>query len=141
MEAMFNICDWSQIGVLFTISDWSQIEVLFTIGEWSQTSSASDQSSLYQMVSWTILRLNIKFSVNRSQGNGPIYPGNDSGNVSRIHYWKYASFIVIRIILQFHQFRFPGVSGNFNYFLHTCPGVSGMGKFLCRWANHRFRTG
>ena len=27
---------------------------------------------------------------------------------------RYASFIEIRIILQFHQFRFPGFSGNFN---------------------------
>ena len=35
---------------------------------------------------------------------------------------KYASFMVIRIILQVHQFGFPGVSGNFNYFLHRFPG-------------------
>ena len=35
---------------------------------------------------------------------------------------KYASLIVIRIILQFHQFRFPGFSGNFNNFLYTFPG-------------------
>ena len=30
--------------------------------------------------------------------------------------------MVIRIILQFHKFRFPGISGNFNPFLHTFPG-------------------
>ena len=38
---------------------------------------------------------------------------------------RYASFIEIRIILQFHQFRFPGFSGNFNPFLHTFPGSPG----------------
>ena len=35
---------------------------------------------------------------------------------------KYASFMLIRIILQVHQFGFPGLSGNFNPFLHTFPG-------------------
>ena len=49
---------------------------------------------------------------------------------------RYASFIDIRIILQFHQFRFPGVSENFNPFLHTFPGIPGRWKFLCRWARY-----
>ena len=54
---------------------------------------------------------------------------------------RYASFIDIRIILQFHQFRFPGVSGNFNPFLHTFPGIPGRWKFLCGWCNYRFPAG
>ena len=54
---------------------------------------------------------------------------------------RYASFIDIRIILQFHQFRFPGVSGNFNPFLHTFPGIPGRWKFLCRCARYRYPAG
>ena len=39
---------------------------------------------------------------------------------------KYASFMVIRIILPFNQFRSPGISGNFKPFLHTFLGAPGM---------------
>ena len=35
---------------------------------------------------------------------------------------KYASCMVIRIILQVHQFGFPGLAGNFHTFLRTFPG-------------------
>ena len=54
---------------------------------------------------------------------------------------KYALYIVIRITLQFHQFRFPGITGNRKPFLHTFPGVPEGGKSLCRCAYNRFPAG
>ena len=44
-------------------------------------------------------------------------------NVTVLNATKYASFMVIRIILPFNQFRSPGISGNFKPFLHTFLGA------------------
>ena len=47
-------------------------------------------------------------------------------NITVLNATKYASFMVIRIILPFNQFRSPGISGNFKPFLHTFLGAPGM---------------
>ena len=46
-------------------------------------------------------------------------------NITVLNATKYASFMVIRIILPFNQFRSPGISGNFKPFLHTFLGAPG----------------
>ena len=46
-------------------------------------------------------------------------------NVTVLNATKYASFMVIRIILPFNQFRSPGISGNFKPFLHLFLGAPG----------------
>ena len=45
-------------------------------------------------------------------------------NVTVLNATKYASFMVIRIILQFNQFRFPEISGSFKT-CHTFLGAPG----------------
>ena len=50
-------------------------------------------------------------------------------NVTVLNATKYASFMVIRIILPFKQFRSPGISGNFKPFLHTFLGTQEYQKY------------
>ena len=80
---------------------------------------------------WTNLGLNINLSIKRSPGNGPIYTGNMSGgpggpgNLSGDpgNMWldtKKNSTDPKK--LWTNPCRFPGISGNFNPFLHTFPG-------------------